>query len=135
MSPPAGRAECDGRVATLRGEVVLFTGKSRVHGEHVLRRQLFCAVRLRGGTPLSGTRNAGVSILVLGELLPEVVTDPVNVRSQNLVYVDGQRRAGNHICIVDDLGISALLEGRPASCLRTRPLHAELIEVSLRGTG
>lgn len=57
------------------------------------------------------------------ELLLEVVTDPVNVRSQNLVYVDGQRRAGNHNCIVDDLGISALLEGRPASCLRTEPGH------------
>jgi hypothetical protein len=112
--------------------VVLFTGRSRIHGTQVLRRQLFDAVRMQGGTPLSGTRNTRVSILVLGELLPEVVTDPVNVRSQKLVYVDEQRRAGNHICIVDDLGIADLLGGRRASCRRSRLLHDELIEVSGR---
>ncbi|KGN29455.1 hypothetical protein N802_13640 [Knoellia sinensis KCTC 19936] len=58
--------------------------------------------------------------------------DIAAARSQKLVYVDEQRRAGNHICIVDDLGIADLLGGRRASCRRSRLLHDELIEVSGR---
>ncbi|MBM6402172.1 hypothetical protein [Phycicoccus sonneratiae] len=110
--------------------MVLFTGKSRIAGEHVARAQLFAMVRARSGQPISGTRNARVTVLVLGELLPEVVTDPVDVRSQNLVYVENQRRWGNHICIVDDAGVAALLKGFPATCLRSRSVHGDLVEVA-----
>ena len=130
MSSRPGRAPCVGVVTTLRDQVVLFTGKSRIAGEHVLRTRLFAMVRARGGQPISGTRSARVTVLVLGELLPEVVTDPVNVRSQNLVYVENQRRWGNHICIVDDAGVAALLKGFPATCLRSRSIHGDLVEVA-----
>ncbi|WP_162529344.1 hypothetical protein [Segeticoccus rhizosphaerae] len=133
MSPRVGRPECDGAVATLNGQLILFTGKSRVEGKATVRDQLFALVRDRGGQPISGTRNARITVLVLGELLPEVVTDPVSVRSKNLVYVEDQRRSGNHICIVDDSGITALLKGSPAPCLRSRSVPDDLIEVRRRG--
>lgn len=70
------------------------------------RDELLRRVRQRGGRPLAGTRNR-VTLLVLRELSEEVVTDPVNLRSQNAVFVDEERRRGNHICIVDDHGIAA----------------------------
>lgn len=130
MSSRPGRAFCGGLVTTLKGQVVLFSGKSRIAGEHVFRTRLFAMVRARGGSPISGTRNSRVHVLVLGELLPEVVTDPVNVRSQNLVYVEDQRRSGNHICIVDDAGVAALLQGFSATCLRSRSIHGDLVEVA-----
>ena len=130
MSPRFGRAECHGVVETLNDQLVLFTGKTRIAGAHVLRDELFALVRGQGGAPISGTRNARITVLVLGELLPEVVTDPVNVRSQNLVYVESQRRSGNHICIVDDRGVTALLGGDPAPCLRSRSLDGGLVEVA-----
>jgi hypothetical protein len=131
MSATAGRPECDGYVDDLQGQLVLFTGKTRIEGEHVKRDELFQRVRQRGGRPLAGTRNRNVTLLVLGELSEDVVTDPVNLRSQNVVFVDAERRRGNHICMVDDPGIAALLSGGIAPCLRSRTIQADTVEVSL----
>ncbi|USQ81569.1 hypothetical protein NF556_07965 [Ornithinimicrobium faecis] len=131
MSAMAGRSECDGYVEDLQGRLVLFTGKTRIEGKHVKRDELFQTVRKRGGLPLAGTRNRNVTLLVLGELSEDVVTDPVNLRSQNVVFVDAERRRGNHICIVNDRGIAALLSGESAPCLRSRMIHADTVELSL----
>ena len=131
MSATAGRSECDGYVETLRGQLVLFTGKTRIEGKHVKRDELFPRVRKGGGRPLEGTRNRNVTLLVLGELSKDVVTDPVNLRSQNLVFVDEERRRGNHICIVDDHGIAAILSGESAPCLRSRLIRTDTVELSL----
>lgn len=109
---------------------MLFTGKTRINGEHVRRDELAQRVQLRGGRALAGTRNRDVTLLVVGELSEDVVTDPVNLRSRNVVYVDAERRRGNHICIVDDHGIAALLAHASAPCLRSRVIRADEVELS-----
>lgn len=53
------------------------------------------------------------------------------MRSQNAVYVDKQRRQGNHVCIVDDAGItSLLLRDEPARCLRSRIIATDRVDLS-----
>jgi hypothetical protein len=124
------RLECDGYVSSLLNQRVLCTGKTYVDGEWRKRPDLYRAIRGRGGWPVEGTRNANVTLLVVGDL-PGFVTDPVNHRSQNLVYAEDQRLKGNHVCIVDDSGITALLRGDAAPCLRSRAVGPGLIELSL----
>lgn len=124
------RPQCDGNVASLRRHLVICTGKTVVDGEWLKRPDLHRAISSRGGRPVVGTRNADVTLLVLGNL-PQSVTDPVNHRSQNLLYVEEQRSHDNHVCIVDDSGISALLRGDEAPCLRSRNVGSGYIELSL----
>jgi len=112
-----GRPDCDGSVASLLDQRVLCTGKTYVDGEWLKRHDLHRAISREGGRPVEGTRNAKVTLLAVGDL-PESVTDPVDHRSQNLVYAEEQRAKGNHVCIVDDNGITALLRGDEAPCLR-----------------
>lgn len=95
-----------------------------------MRRVLHAEIAGCGGRIVSGTRNSRITLLVLGDL-PAAVTDPVNHRSQNLVYAEEQRVRGNHVCIVDDNGISALLRGESAQCLRSRVMSSGEIELSL----
>ena len=97
------------------------------------RDELFARVRQHAARPIGGTRNRQVTLLVQGELSHDVVTDPVNLRSQNLVFVDEERRRGNHICIVNDNGISALLRGEAAMCLRSRVIADDTVELSHPG--
>ncbi len=104
------RLECDGYVSSLLNQRVLCTGKTYIDGEWRKRPDLY--------------------ILVVGDL-PGFVTDPVNHRSQNLVYAEDQRLKGSHVCIVDDSGITALLRGDAAPCLRSRAVRPGLIELSL----
>jgi len=125
-----GRPECDGYVTSLLDQNVLCTGKTYVEGEWFTRPKLHGAISEEGGRPVEGTRNAGVTLLVVGDL-PDGVTDPVNLRTQNLVYAEGQRRKGNHVCIVDDRGISALLHGGEALCLQSRAVATDVIELRL----
>jgi hypothetical protein len=108
----------------------MFTGRTCIDGEHRTRLELAHEVSGRGATPVVGTRNRGVTLLVQGEL-GDNVTDPRTGRSQSARFVEDERAAGNHICIVDDLGISSLLRGEHAACLRTRVIKADMIEFSL----
>lgn len=130
MGVTSNRSECGGSVESLQGQLVLFTGRTRIDGEHVRRDELAQRVQLHGGQALAGTRNRDVTLLVVGELSVDVVTDPVNLRSQNVVYVDAERRRGNHICIVDDHGIAALLAHASAPCLQSRVIQADQVELS-----
>lgn len=124
------RPKCDGHVASLQDQHVLCTGKTYVDGGWMQRPDLHRAIRDEGGLPVDGTRNAKVTLLVLGDL-PGLVTDPVNHRSQNLAFAEEQRLKGNHLCIVGDSGISALLRGEVAPCLRSRAVGPGLVELSL----
>lgn len=124
------RLACDGLVASLQGHLVMLTGRTRIGGEHFERRTLTRHLVAHGAQVLQdGTRNRRVTLLVLGDLAPERVTDPVNVRSKKVVFVDTQRRQGNHICVVDDGGISDLLQGRQAVCLDSRISAPEAVEL------
>lgn len=73
-----------------------------------------------GGFPQSGTRNQSSTLLILGDLHPDVVTDGKKNRSQTLVFVDDQAAKGNHICIVNDAGYELLVNGLPAPCVQKR---------------
>ncbi|MPV50103.1 hypothetical protein GCG21_08800 [Pseudactinotalea sp. HY160] len=108
-------------MGSLRGQRVFFTGTTRVEGEWVLRQSLVRRVEQEGGLPLLGTRNRRMTVLVQGDL-GKNVTEPRRRRSQNARFVHDERESGNHICIVDDDGISRLLRGEPAPCLRTAPV-------------
>lgn len=125
-----GRPACDGRVSSLTGQRLLCTGKTYIGGVWLKRLELHEAIRGEGGQPIEGTRNADITVLVVGDL-PDSVTDPVHHRSQNLVYAEEQRTKGNHVCIVDDNGITALLNGREAPCLRSRVVSSGVVELSL----
>lgn len=74
-----------------------------------------------------------MTLLVYGDLRGQWITDPVNVRSKKAVYADEQRRKGNHICIVDNQGLAALLQGSSAPCLESRPLGGQSVELRRRG--
>jgi hypothetical protein len=85
----------------------------------------------------------GIELRHRGEQgLTAVRADDFGEADQNLViifeyqfFVDEQRRAGNHICVVDGTGFTAILDGEPARCLETRLVGGEdgdeVIEVSL----
>lgn len=60
-----------------------------------------------------------MTLLVLGELTGNVV-DPANNMSQQVRYVAQERIEGNHICVIDGVGIGDLLSGRPALCMELR---------------
>ena len=110
---------CQGTVESLKGQRVLFTGKTFYRGEHRLRKQLEIDVRDKGGRP-KRNRDRNSTLLVLGGLHPDVVIDRKNVRSQTLVLIDEQDSKGRHICIVDDTGYEALINDRPAPCIQFR---------------
>ncbi|NKX56277.1 hypothetical protein HGG74_17435 [Arthrobacter sp. E918] len=112
--------DCEGTVETLRGQRVLFTGKTFYRGEHRSRKQLEKDISMKGGFPQPGTRNVSSTLLVLGGLHPDVVIDGKNGRSQTLVFIDEQAARGNHICIIDDAGFEALLNDRAAPCIQHR---------------
>jgi hypothetical protein len=100
----------------------MFTGITRYRGEHRTRKQLVDDIKQRGGSPQKGTRNSFSTVLVLGGLHSDVVVDARGGRSQSLVYVDTQAARGNHICIIDDAGYEALLNGKAAPCIAHRRL-------------
>lgn len=99
----------------------MLTGKTRIDGRSKLRTEIRSRLQAQGAEVLQdGTYNRRVTLLVLGTLTPERVTDPVNGWSKKLVFVDKARADGHHICVVDDAGFTGLLGGSPAMCLKTR---------------
>lgn len=114
--------DCTGTVHTLRGQRVMFTGKTFYRGEHLQRKDLEKDIHRKGGSPQHATRNRSSTLLILGGLHPDVVTDGKNNRSQTLVFVDAEAARGNHICIVDDAGYELLVKDLPAPCIQHRRL-------------
>ena len=121
-------APCAGRVATLSDQKVLITGKIYLEGTRVEQRHVEQKIERHGGS-VAPERSKSVTLLVYGDLRDQWITDPVNVRSKKAVYADEQRRKGNHICIVDNQGLAALLQGSSAPCLESRPLGGQSVEL------
>jgi hypothetical protein len=95
--------DCDGAVESLSGRQFMLTGETRVDGEHVLRPQLKRLIEAKGGRIRDTTRQA--DILVVGELR-WTASDWLHDRSKRVIFVERERQRGNHICTVDDAGIS-----------------------------
>ena len=91
---------CDGKVKVLRDQLTLFTGRTYIRGKHVTKANLQQTVLDRGGI-VAPDQNRKLTLLVLGDLDGQRIVDPINHRSQKVVFVDEQRRLGNHICMVD----------------------------------
>jgi BRCT domain type II-containing protein len=107
---------CTGWIESLRGESVLFTGKTHVDGEHVERRHLRQRTLTVGGH-LAPDQSAYVTVLVCGEMWSGPLTDPHRRYSRKLVYFeDLMRKTGQHIHVIDGNGFGNLMKGRPARC-------------------
>ena len=111
----AGGAGCSG-VSDLHGQTVLFTGKTHVYGQWETKAECGRRVRQSGGQWVPD-ESRKVTLLVMGELTNQIVTDPVLQYSAKILYVHDQRLLGHHICAVDGPGFTDLLSGRPARCL------------------
>lgn len=107
----------------MRGQSVLFTGKTTLRGEWVVRTELEKLVRDLGGYPQPDTRNRSSTLLVLGGLHPDVVKDKDGRRSVTLIFAEEQSDVGNHICVIDDAGFEGLVKGEPAVCLQFRRMN------------
>lgn len=126
-----GRPFCGGTVKTLRDQYVLFTGKTFVDGVHERKSDLQRSIAARGGRT-APDRSKALTLLVWGDLSTQHVVDPIFERSQKVVFVDNERAAGNHICLIDSAGISLLLRDVPAPCLETNAIDFETIEITQR---
>lgn len=137
--------DCRGVVNGLSGLQFMLTGETWVDGRHVLRPQLRELMEAKGGRFRDRTRQA--DLLVVGQLR-WTASDWLHDRSQRVIFVEEQRQHGNHICMVDDAGISVLLRGEPAQCLESRgaadggveikrpePVRPQLLPFRLREVG
>lgn len=136
--------DCEGVVNDLNGRQFMLTGETRVDGERVVRSRLQGMIEAKGGRFRDTTRQA--DILVVGELR-WTASDWLHKRSDRVIFVERERQSGNHICMVDDPGISGLLRGQPARCLESRgvaggveikrpePVRPQLLPLRLRGVG
>lgn len=104
---------------------VLITGKVYLDGARVEQQHVESKIEAHGGS-IAPERSKSVTLLVYGDLGGQQVTDPVNVRSKKVVYVDEQRTRGNHICIIDSFGLAALLSGNTAPCLASKRAGQEV---------
>lgn len=107
---------CDGRIESIRGEVVLFTGRALVRGEHMERRALREHTVKLGGR-VAPDRSASVTVLVVGEMWTGPLRDGQRRYSQKLVFFEElMRRERRHVHVIDGGGFGELLAGRPARC-------------------
>ena len=126
-----GRPVCNGAIETIRGHDVAVTGKVVVAGEWVFRDDLVRRLLNHGARDAAADRRKRtVTLLVVGELGDNVIDWRLG-RSLKLAYYENQRLAGNHVCIVDDAGISALLRGDTAAGLESRFNPQNLVEYRL----
>lgn len=109
-------SDCPGWITTLRAEVVLFSGKVFVRGEHMERRLLRQHAQTAGGL-IAPDRSEAVTVLVAGDMWTGPLRDGRRSYSQKLVYIEElMRRRRRHIHVLDGTGFGELLDGRPATC-------------------
>ena len=107
-------APCSGWIRELRGQTIVFTGKTLVDGEWVVRRHCISRSQTLGAAcPDSFSKK--VTLVVHGELAGNV-KDTERGLSQKLLAVMQSRREGRHVHVVDAAGYSDLLFGAPALC-------------------
>ncbi|MGW3378613.1 hypothetical protein ACWDCO_00340 [Streptomyces albogriseolus] len=92
----------------------MFTGKTRVDGEWVVRKDCFSRAQTLGAV-CQNSFSRKVTLVVHGELTANV-KDAERELSRKLLTVIESRRAGRHIHVVDNAGYSDLLFGAPARC-------------------
>ncbi|WP_103546625.1 hypothetical protein [Streptomyces sp. SM1] len=92
----------------------MFTGKTRVDGEWVVRDNCFARAQTLGAV-CQNSFSRKVTLVVHGELTGNV-KDAERALSRKLLTVIESRRAGRHIHVVDNAGYSDLLFGAPAPC-------------------
>jgi hypothetical protein len=92
----------------------MFTGKTRVDGEWVVRNNCFSRAQSLGAA-CQNSFSRKVTLVVHGELTGDV-KDADRELSRKLLTVIESRRAGRHIHVVDNAGYSDLLFGAPARC-------------------
>lgn len=92
----------------------MFTGKTRVDGEWVVRKSCFSRVQTLGAA-YQESFSRKVTLVVHGELTGNV-KDAERQLSRKLLTVIESRREGRHIHVVDNAGYSDLLFGAPARC-------------------
>ncbi|MBD7980221.1 BRCT domain-containing protein [Oerskovia merdavium] len=100
----------------MRDELVLFTGRALVCGEHMERRVLREHTVKLGGR-VAPDRSASVTVLVVGEIWTGPLRDGQRRYSQKLVYFEElMRRQRRHVHVIDGSGFGELLTGRHARC-------------------
>lgn len=106
---------CTGWVASLRGETVLYTGTSYIHGEHMLRRDMRQQTERLGGwnAPDKSTK---VTVLVHGGRWSGPLTDERRRYSRKAAFIETVARTRRHVHVIDDAGFEELIHGRPARC-------------------
>ncbi|MGW9396564.1 hypothetical protein [Streptomyces sp. NPDC055642] len=92
----------------------MFTGKTRVDGEWVVRKNCFSRAQTLGAA-CQNSFSRKVTLVVHGELTGNV-KDADRELSRKLLTVIESRREGRHIHVVDNAGYSDLLFGAPARC-------------------
>ncbi|MEW1869240.1 hypothetical protein AB0420_14055 [Streptomyces caelestis] len=105
----------------------MFTGKTRVDGEWVVRNKCFSRVQTLGAAH-QNSFSRKVTLVVHGELTGNV-KDAERELSRKLLAVIESRRAGRHIHVVDNAGYSDLLFGAPAQC-RNLKVQGEYVTVT-----
>lgn len=105
---------CTGWIHELRGHTIMFTGKTLVDGEWVVRKKCFSRSQTLGAV-CQDSFSRKVTLVVHGELTGNV-KDADRELSRKLLTVIESRRAGRHIHVVDNAGYSDLLFGAPARC-------------------
>jgi hypothetical protein len=103
-------------VLSLHGHTVLFTGKTCFSGQWETKKECGRRVVERGAQSVDD-ESRKVTLLVIGDLSTQVVTDRVLQYSAKIIYVHEQRLRGRHICAVDGPGFTDLVNGREARCL------------------
>lgn len=112
-------AGCAG-VETLHGQVVLFTGKTYMNGDWETKKTCGRVAEQNGATWVEN-ESRRITLLVLGDLTTQIVTDMILRRSAKLIFVHRERGRGHHICVVDGHGFTALSNGNTARCLTLEP--------------
>lgn len=111
---------CPGTIESMKGEVVLFTGRAVINGNHLKRRVL--QEFARGlGAEVAADPSRQVTMLVVGETWTGPLHDERRRYSQKAAFIEEvQRVAGHHVHVLDTAGFAELLHGRPAVCHRLR---------------
>lgn len=92
----------------------MFTGKTLVDGEWVIRKDCFSRSQTLGAT-CQNSFSRKVTLVVHGELAGNV-KDMDRGLSRKLLAVLDSRKAGRHVHVVDAVSYSDLLFGAPARC-------------------
>ena len=109
-------SKCGGRVSSLVGQRVAFTGRIYLNDEFTTHHECGALLKKRRGTWSKKYSNQ-VSMVVVGRLPPSGIIDPEEMQTWKLKLASESSRGGEHVHVVDADGFARLLSSRPAPCL------------------